>query len=122
MLQLELNETRRQFHEWGNWYLLTLRIGLDYSNKSIVGQLVDAKGMIIRGTDEYLSPENERAEEIDKLVNDLVKENEKIATVLRYHYTYEGDDEERIKHYGIPKSTYNYYLSNAIAWINRRLR
>lgn len=118
---LGVEGTRQRLREWGNWYHATLSMGLNFSSKSIVGQLIDSQGVLIRSTGEYLAPENEKAEEIDQLINDLSKENEKVARVLCYHYTEEGSRENKVLHSGVPKTSYYRILSNAEKWIHERL-
>lgn len=116
-----LDETRHRLKEWGSWYRATLSMGLDFSSKSIVGQLIDAEGVLIRGTGEHLSPENERAEEIDKLINELAKEDSKTAKVLCYHYVNEEKTEVKISSSGMARRTYFHHLSYAEEWINKCL-
>ena len=117
----KLEETRQRLRGWGSWYRATLRMGLDFSSKSIVGQLIDSQGVLIRSTAENLAPENAMAEEIDTLINQLATEQEKIAKVLCYHYTSDGTTSERIQQSGLARRTYYLHLSDAEEWINHRL-
>ncbi len=116
-----LNKTRQRLREWGAWYNAILSMGLNFSSKSIVGKLIDAKGLLIQGTGEHLAPDNQRAEEIDQLVNTLAKENEKAAKILCYHYTAEGNKSERVQQSGIAKRTYYDNLLYGEKWVSSYL-
>ncbi len=116
-----LDDTRKRLQEWGEWCHFILTMGLNYSSKSLIAQLQDAKGMLISDTSGKICPKNDNAEEIDELVNCYAKENPKKARVLSIHYVDEGEVKKRIERSNLPKHTYYRYLLCAEKWINKYL-
>ena len=117
----ELEETRHRLRQWGKWCEAILSMGLHFSSKTIIGQLVDSKGVMIRSTCERLTPENDEAEEIDNLIIELAKEDSKKARVLYYHYTTHDKFSQKVKRSACSKGSYIHHLAQGEKWINERL-
>ena len=116
-----LEDTRKRLVYWGEWCQLILTMGLDFPSKSIIGQLGDNKGVMIRSTGSVLTPENENAEEVDELVNLYAQEAPEQARVLSIQYATEGNTSNKIKQSQLSRRTYYRYLSSAESWINKHL-
>ena len=118
---IKLENTRERLREWGDWTRAILAMGLYFSKKSMIGEILDSKGMVIASTGKTLAPKNELAEEIDFLIEELGKIMPKEVKVLKIHYVYEGYLKEKIRMSGIPKSTYYHYLEISESWLTKRL-
>ncbi len=116
--ELNLEETRKKLRQWGHWCNSIMTMGLCFSNKSIVGQLIDAKGTLIKSSVELLAPENETAEKIDELINQFAEHQFEKAKVICIHYTMIASNELKIKKANVSRATYFRYLSVAERWIS----
>ncbi len=121
MYELSLSETRKKLRQWGLWYNSILAMGLGFSNKSILGQLIDAKGELIKSSQEQLVPANETAEKIDALVNQLAGHEFEKARILCIHYTVIGSKELKIQKANVSRATYFRYLAAAECWISEQI-
>ena len=74
-----------------------------------------------KSTVKLLAPENEAAEEIDDLVNELNKISSKKARILYIHYTDDEKNTAKIDKAKIPKRTYFRYLTESKQWIKEQL-
>ncbi|MBX9706086.1 MAG: hypothetical protein K2Q14_04800 [Gammaproteobacteria bacterium] len=120
--ELELLGTKQRLREWAYWCNDILTMGLGFPKKSIIGRLIDTKGEIIRSTTPALSPENQLAEEVDRLINEYSKTHFNRAKVLVLHYLNKDKKiTERIASSGFAKSTYFYNLDEAEQWIHKQL-
>lgn len=116
----ELENTRKKLRNWGRWSNSILTMGLGYK-KSIIAQLIDSEGELIRSTAKQLAPDNEEAEMIDALINKLAEREFEKAKVLRIHYTISGKFDIKVLKSNLPQTTYFRYLNIAEAWINNQI-
>ena len=120
MSHLHLEVTRERLREWGNWYRFLLLQGLGYTGRTLLGQLRQNQGVMIRGTGD-LTANNPDAEEVDYWLNQLRKYNPLHAQVVKQHYCTRQTVKERIKKLGISGSYYFYCLKNGEKWLHRQL-
>lgn len=119
--EFDLEPTRRKLRNWGHWCRSIITMGLGFSKKSLLGQLIDSKGVLIKGTVKDLAPENEYAEVVEQLVNELAQIDFNKAKVLYVHYTLNTNNKEKFEKTNLPRTTYFRYLAEAEEWINERL-
>ena len=118
---IKLENTRERLREWGDWTRTILAMGLYFSRKSMIGEILDSKGIVISSTSKALAPKNELAEEIDLLIEELGKIMPKEVKVLKIHYVHEGDIKTKSKVAGIPERTYYRYLELSEHWVSKRI-
>ena len=113
---------RRRLMEWGYWSYKIETMGLSYSKKSIVAQLMD------EGITSDSKAFQERVAEVDVLIERMassVNDSERRlnwAKVIRIHYTrFTEAPEIKIALAHIPKTTYYRYLNDAHEWLSREL-
>ncbi|PIZ05172.1 MAG: hypothetical protein COY58_00530 [Gammaproteobacteria bacterium CG_4_10_14_0_8_um_filter_38_16] len=124
----DLLNTKKRLTEWGNWCYRITTMGLGYSNRTLLAKLQEEGGMIIQGTAKILIPTNEKAEEMNDLVEQLAMDKPEgagkpeWAKIIRVHYTMqEKDIIERIQLTALPKRTYYHYLKCAQTWLSEIL-
>lgn len=120
--ELSLDNTRARLREWGYWCNAILTMGLKLPSVSILGQMVELKGELIKSTAPRLAPENEIAEEIDDLVNQLSKQEPEKAKILCIHYIERRSNKEKFKKANMPRTSYFRLLLSAENWIYNHIR
>lgn len=116
-----IEDTRKRLQQWGSWCNLILTAGLNFSHKSIVGQLCEYRGTLIKGTNPAFLPENPNAEEVDELINCYAKECPEKARILSIQYVLQDTMKNKLNRAQLPKYKYYRYLSSAEYWINQHL-
>jgi hypothetical protein len=112
-----VEERLQQWAEWysrGNWY------GLGYPSCSIEYRLMK-EGVIVKTTGPKPFPSHEEAEEIELLVNEIAKQNEKIALALRCQYFGHRRSRERAKLLGVSYAQFRVYVDLGRQWLAGRL-
>lgn len=115
--------TKRRLTEWGNWCCQIVTMGLGYSHQSLIAKLQAEGGAIIAGTAKALVPSNERAEEVNDLVERLAvarpngEGKPKWAKVIRIHYTMRRPNKTKILASQLNERTYYRYLRDAQNWL-----
>lgn len=124
----DLLSTKKRLIEWGNWCYRITTVGIGYSNRTLLAKLQEDGGIIIQGTAKILMPTNEKAEEMNELVEQLAMDKPdgagkpEWAKIIRVHYTMqEKDIIERIQLTTLPKATYYRYLQSAQEWLSQSL-
>lgn len=105
--------------QWADWYLRNGGFGLGYPKKSVEGKLIDNGGVLIKSTP-YLAC-NASAEEIEHLVVELTKQNERLAQVLREQYFGLGTMPRKAKRLGFSYAYFRTQLDMAKQWMAGRL-
>jgi hypothetical protein len=125
---IDLFATKKRLTEWGNWCHQMVTQGLGYANKSLIAKIQAEGGIIINGTAKMLVPPNEKAEEMNDLIEELAatqpdgEGKPEWAKVIRIHYTMlDKDIQERIQFTLLPRSTYYRYLQDAQHWLSQRI-
>lgn len=111
----------RRLYSWGNWHNTVLLAGLSYARKSIIGKLMDSKGVLISGTNRLNIPENPAAEEVGELLFKLRKCKPKWYCILKYHYTNDMKTYDKAKNTQLSLRNYQKFLLKGEKWINREL-
>lgn len=119
--ELNLAETREKLRHWGIWYNSIISMGLGFTDKSLIGQLIDAKGELIKSSYKSLVPENQEAETIDALIIQLAETEFEKARVLGIHYALNVSSNQKIQKSNLPRTTYFRYLTVAEEWLSQRL-
>ena len=119
--ELCLENTRARLREWGRWCNAVLTMGLGFPRLSILGKIAESNGELIKGTAKKLAPENEMAEKIDDLVNQLSKQAPEKAKILYIHYADKGSIKSKTSKLNLSKKTYFKYLLCAENWIHDRI-
>ena len=117
---MKLEKTRQRLREWGYWYhrLLTSQIG--YPAISLLGKIADSKGMLIRST-VYVIRDNPEAEEIDLCINNLAHQEPMHASLVKIHYAFFEEIDEKIKSTALSRTSYFRFLREAEEIINSYL-
>ncbi len=122
----DLLTTKKRLTEWGHWCHKIVTMGLGYSNQSLIAQLQTEGPVIIQSTAKILVPNNEQAEELNALIEQLAAEKPdgegkpEWAKVIRIHYTMlDKEVPERIQYTFLPRSTYFRYLKDAQHWLSK---
>lgn len=113
---------KKRLIEWGYWSYKIETMGLSYSKKSIMAQLVE------EGVASDNKAFQERVEEIEALIERMassVNDGEQKLNwvkVIRIHYTrFNKTREEKIVLAHLPKTTYYRYLNDAHEWLAQEL-
>jgi hypothetical protein len=119
--KLNLIETKQRLRNWADWCHDILTRGHSFPNKTIISQLIEAKGEIIRSTNTLLAPDNEEAEEVDELINLYAKDYPGRARVLVLHYSNTEKTKEKIGLSNVSRPTYFRYLDDSEEWVSKHL-
>ena len=120
--ELSLESTRARLREWGYWCNAILSMGMSFPGSSILGKIAKSKGELIRSTTPKLAPENEIAEKIDDLINQLSKQESEKARILCIHYVERESNNTKFKKANMPRTTYFRTLFSAEKWIHDHIR
>lgn len=115
---LEYVDERLQ--QWAEWYSRDNLFGLGYPSCSIEYRLM-TEGVIVKTTGPKSLPSNEEAEEIELLVNEIAKQNERIALALRCQYFGHRRSRERAKSLGVSYAQFRIYVDLGRQWLAGRL-
>lgn len=119
--EINLLATKEQLRSWAYWCNDIITMGLGYSKKNIIAQLIETKGEVIKGTNPHLLPENRQAEIIDQLINEYAVNHRKKAQVLVSHYVDNSSIKNKIAFSKLSKPSYYRYLKEAEIWLSRQL-
>jgi hypothetical protein len=103
--------------EWGQWYVDSVTGGLGHSKKNILISALEGS----RSTTPTYAKDNERAEEVNKIILMLKVRKPDLEYVLRFEYTEAGSQEEKIRKTGIKRFNYRRDLNLGIAWVESAL-
>ncbi len=124
----ELFLAKKRLTEWGNWCDFIVTQGLGYSSESIVSRMSRGGITKIAGQAKLLIPTNERAEEIDELIELLAvngpgeEGKRSTAEVIRVHYTMrEKEPNEKVNFLKMNRRTYYRRLQEGQNWIAKHL-
>ena len=111
--------------QWATWYGTGNSYGLGYPHRSMEHLLMTEAATSKSVTPKYL-PCNEEAEEIERFVVEMEKQNKKMGIVLRFHYFEPGalrtQAENFSKKYSdISYNTFKDYVDMARYWLAGRL-
>lgn len=109
-----------RLEEWAEWYLKHGDFGLGYPWRSIEGRMIDNGGIIIRG----IAPEvlcNTEAEEIEHMVQELYRQDEFLARVLREQYFGKGTAKNKSARLKTSYENFKIHLKMAKHWLAGRL-
>ena len=115
--------------EWGRWCHQVATMGLGYQHKTLLARVEEEQGTVIQSTATYIAPRNERAEEVNELIELLAETEDKggigkreWAEVIRIHYTmFQNDYKTKLNVSGLSRQTYYRYLNEGQSWLLRRL-
>ncbi len=116
-LKRYLEERLNEWAEWyshGNWY------GVGFSPCSIEYRLM-TEGILVKNTAPKVSPTNENAEEIESWVNDMAKQNDRMALALRYNYFTKGGLRFKAQKIQVSHMLFKSYVDMAHQWLAGRL-
>lgn len=118
----DINEyVKQRLYDWADWYSRGNLHGLGYPDRTIEYRLMKEGGVLIKGTGHKSPPTNESAEEIERLVNEMARQNEAMALALRYQYFNHGNLNKKAETLGISRTRFKNYLEMAHQWMAGRL-
>ncbi|PIQ43231.1 MAG: hypothetical protein COV52_01820 [Gammaproteobacteria bacterium CG11_big_fil_rev_8_21_14_0_20_46_22] len=120
--KLNLIETKQRLRHWADWCHDIITMGHSFPSKTIIAQLIDAKGELIRSTNATLAPDNDEAEEVDELINLYAKDYPERARVLVLHYLNPEKTKDKIDLSKVSRPTYFRYLDDSEEWISKHLQ
>jgi len=122
----DLLTTKKRLTEWGHWCHQITTMGLGYSHHSLIAQLQTEGPVIIKSTAKLLVPNNEQAEAVNELIEQLAAGppvgagKPEWARVIRIHYTMPNKAlQERLQCTALPRSSYFRYLKQAQHWLSK---
>lgn len=90
MNQKFIQYVEERLNQWADWYSRGNYYGLGYPSCSIEYRLM-TEGYVARNNHGQRSiPVNEEAEEVEKLIREMAKQNSNMALALRCHYFTRG--------------------------------
>ena len=107
--------------EWADWSMLPYDNGLGYPKKTIEARLHEQGGVLISGTGARHEPTNERAEEIEFLLLELHKHDQRLSMSLRTYYLGDGLIQHKAKKAGFSYSQFKVFVDMGRAWMAGRL-
>ncbi len=115
-----MNYLEQRLEHWARWYSKGNYSGLGYHSETIEYVLMTV-GVVIKSTAIQPVPCDEEAEEIEALVREMTKHNEKMAMMLRIHYFGSGLVSERAEKLGMSYGRFRVYVDMARQWLAGRL-
>ena len=107
---------------WANYYLRYGDYGLGFPKKSLVATIMEGTGYTPgQGRAPQSIPENEAAEQMECLVNELALQNAKLATALRAYYFGVGSVKQRAQSIHVSYAHFRVQLDMAIQWLAGRM-
>lgn len=115
----------QRLDEWATWYSSGNSYGLGFPRRSIEHILM-TEGIVPTSTKPQLLPCNEDAEEIEALVVEMGKQNNKMAYILRHHYFEPGALRAKAVcfseiHSKVSYNKFKVYVDMAKQWLAGRL-
>lgn len=107
---------------WATWYTQHSDLGLGYPKQSIEARLLYGDGILVNhqyGRHEVMC--NDDAEEIEKMVLELNKQNERLAKVLREQYFGQGTAKRKAERLKMSYESFKMQLDLAKQWLTGRL-
>jgi hypothetical protein len=110
----------KRLEHWARWFSSNHHYGLGFRSETIEYALMTL-GTLIKSTGIKPLPIDEEAEEIEALVTEMNKHNEKMASALRIHYFHRKKSRDRADAIQLSKSQFKNYVSMAKQWLAGRL-
>lgn len=107
--------------EWAHFYSKGNSSGLGYPPKNILQSFKETGGIYVKSTAMQQLPVNERAEEIEKLIQEMARQNSKMADALRTQYLHYCTSRFKAKMLGMSYSQFRVYVDMAHQWLAGRL-
>jgi len=105
--------------EWGIWYVRSIIPAcLNYPSQSAETRIGEGS----RSTATYYAADNPYAEEIHRILAKMKAHYPEREQIIRYKYTEEGSDKEKIKKLGVASSTYFRLLELAKTWVEAEIK
>ena len=115
-----MHYVEQRLEHWARWYSSGNYYGLGFHSETIEYVLMTV-GVMIKSTGLKPLPYDEGAEEIEALVTEMTKHNEKMAIMLRIHYFGNGLVSERAEKLGVSYGRFRVYVDMARQWLAGRL-
>lgn len=115
----------QRLDDWAAWFSSGNSYGLGYPRRTIEHVLM-TEGIVSKTTKPQPLPCNEEAEEIEALVVEMEKQNNKMAYILRHHYFEPGALRAKAHSYSKQHAEVSYrkfkeYVDMAKQWLAGRL-
>jgi hypothetical protein len=111
----------RRLDEWGHWFARGNLYGLGYPSCSIEYRLM-REGMVrTQPKGQRHTPINESAEEMEKLMQELALQNQKLALALRDYYINQFSLRQQAKQAGISHTQLKVLIDLGKQWVVGRL-
>jgi hypothetical protein len=115
-----LDYVEQRLEHWANWFSRYHDDGSGYKSYTRAYVLILLRTMIQRSPNTQL-PYDEDAEEIEDIISDMAKYDEKMAKVLCTQYIGKGTVSERAKKLGMSYARFRNYVDMARRWVAGRL-
>lgn len=109
-----------RLEHWASWFNSGNKYGLGFNSETI-GYILMTLGVIIKPTGGKPSSVDEDAEEIEALVTEMAKQNNKIAAALRLHYFDRKKSRDRADAIHMSATQFKHHVKMAKQWLAGRL-
>ena len=110
----------KRLDQWVRWFSHGNSYGIGYSSHSIEYTLMTV-GILVKSTAPKPLPCDEDAEEIEALVVEMAKQNNKMAAALRIHYFDKKKSRARSDEIEVSATQFKLYVNMARQWLAGRL-
>lgn len=112
-----------RLQEWADWYIRGNNHGIGFPPESFITML--EKGITIKKKKSFnlpILPSNESAEEMEKFVVEMSRQNQQMANALRkYYFGREPTIQLKAKAFGVSGAQFKILLGMARQWLAGRL-
>ncbi len=115
---MEYVESR--LHEWAEWFCKGNWYGIGYPTRSTIEKLM-REGFSGKAYGPRPLPTHESAEEIEKLIMIMAKQNFDMAYALRLQYLTRGSLRAKSNAFNVSHMTFKYYVGMGKQWLAGRL-
>jgi hypothetical protein len=115
-----MDYVEQRLEHWAKWFSVNNAPGLGFHSYTREYVLITLGTMVQTSTIKPL-PYDEDAEEIEDIVSDMAKYNEKMAKMLCTQYIGKGTVSERAKKLGISYARFRSYVDMARQWVAAKL-
>jgi hypothetical protein len=115
-----MNYVEQRLEHWAHWFSSDNHYGMGFHSHTIEYILMTV-GVMIKSTGIKPLSCDEEAEEIEHLVNEMCKQNFKMAMALRIQYFCKRKSRERVRELDISASKFRILVEMAKQWIAGRL-
>ncbi len=106
-----------RLNRWAEWYSRNIDNGLGYPSCSLEYRLLKQGTLISSPFSSKPLPSHEEAEETEKWVKEMFKQNKLMASALRCQYFIYGGLRVKAKKLSISHTQFKYYVDMAHQWL-----